>query len=154
LASYAKQTDDDTLRRLADAFRRRGIGLRVTSCARDSRRVEAASSRAKAARDAGLSRDENRTALRATPFDPPMPARADAVKMVAARLGAVAVEVDANRAAPAAPPARPAMAVRREVGLLDGRGRHPAPLPLDGYAVARKRLSVLELFEASWLAPP
>jgi hypothetical protein len=53
-----------------------------------------------------------------------MPARADAVVMIAAHLGAVAVEVHADRATPGAAWAGTAMAVRREVGGLDGRGGH------------------------------
>ena len=46
------------------------------------------------------------------------------MKVVAACFGAVAVEVDADRSTPRAPRARLPMAIRREVGLLDGRGRH------------------------------
>jgi len=93
--------------------------------------------------------------LLATAFDPPRTARADPVVVIAAHFGAVPVEVDADRATAATARARaPVGDTPGEVGLLDGRGRHAAPLPLEGYAVARKRLSVPELFEASWLAPP
>jgi hypothetical protein len=44
--------------------------------------------------------------------------------MVAAHLGAVPIEVDADRSTPAAACARPTMTIRRELGLLDGRGGH------------------------------
>src|SRR4029450_4559439 len=44
--------------------------------------------------------DQKRETLRATPLDPPTPAWAHAVEVIAARLGAVAVEMHANRAAP------------------------------------------------------
>jgi hypothetical protein len=52
-----------------------------------------------------------------------MPARAELVEVIAERLGAVAIEVDPDGAAHAAARARTAMAVRREVGRLYGRGR-------------------------------
>jgi hypothetical protein len=63
-------------------------------------------------------------ALFATPLDPLMPARAQAVVVVAAHLGAVTIEVDANRSTPAAAFARATMAIRRELGGVDGRGGH------------------------------
>ena len=52
-----------------------------------------------------------------------MPARADAVVVIAAHFCAVPVEVDEDRSMPAALRARPPMAIRREVGRLDGRGQ-------------------------------
>src|SRR5262245_20720786 len=60
-----------------------------------------------------------------------MPARADAVVVIAAHLGAVAIEVDANRSTPAAARAGTAMAIRREVGRLDGREGIGACQPRD-----------------------
>jgi hypothetical protein len=59
------------------------------------------------------------------------------MEVVAARVRAVAVEVDADQAAvPAAGAAGAQVGERREVGLLDGRGRHGMPgLPRDGTAV-------------------
>jgi len=47
------------------------------------------------------------------------------VEVITARLGTVAVEVDANQAAVATARAtRVVVREGREVGLLDGRGRH------------------------------
>jgi len=70
--------------------------------------------------------------LLATAFDPPCGARGtDPVEVVAARLGAVAVEVNADRPASAAARARPTMPIRREFGLFGGRCRHGAHLPRD-----------------------
>jgi hypothetical protein len=54
-----------------------------------------------------------------------MPARAHPVVVIPACLGAVAVEVDADRPAPTAPRTTALVRERREVGLVDGtRGRH------------------------------
>src|SRR5262245_58884947 len=54
-----------------------------------------------------------------------MAARTDAVEVVAVRVGAVAVEVGADRPAlTAAPVDRALVRQRRKIGLLDGRGRH------------------------------
>jgi len=50
-----------------------------------------------------------------------MPAWADAVVVIAVCLGAVSIEVDANRSTPAAAFAQTAMAIRREIGRVDGR---------------------------------
>jgi hypothetical protein len=56
-------------------------------------------------------------------LDPPVPARTDAVKVVPTRLGAVAVEVDADRPTPGAVRAAAGLVgERRQVRLLDGRG--------------------------------
>jgi len=44
--------------------------------------------------------------------------------VVAAHRAAVSIEVDADWTAPVAPRTRTAMAVRREVGLVDWRGGH------------------------------
>src|SRR5262249_42861236 len=73
----------------------------------------------------------------ATAFDPACGARGtDPVEAVAARLGAVAVEVDADRApAPAARTPGALVRERRQVALLDGRGRHGSRLT-DGRVVA------------------
>jgi hypothetical protein len=62
-----------------------------------------------------------------------MPARAHAVKVIAARLGAVPIEVDADRPAPATPCAAGTLIrERRQGALLDGRGRHAPPVsPVD-----------------------
>jgi hypothetical protein len=49
--------------------------------------------------------------------------RAEPVELLAARLGAVAIEVDADRTTPAEARGT-AMAVRPELGRLYGRGRH------------------------------
>jgi hypothetical protein len=54
-----------------------------------------------------------------------MPARTDAVEVIAARLRAVAIEVHADQAAvPAAGAAGAHVGERRQIGFLDGRGRH------------------------------
>src|SRR5262249_15385168 len=54
-----------------------------------------------------------------------MPGRGHAVKVIAARLGTVAVEMDADQPAAPAPRAlRPHVRGRREVGFIDGRGGH------------------------------
>src|SRR5262249_38005200 len=55
--------------------------------------------------------------LLATALDPLMPARADAVVVIAAHLGAVAIEVDANRSTPAAARAGTAHAQGRDHAL-------------------------------------
>ena len=68
-------------------------------------------------------------------------------------LAAVAVEHDQRGRAAAAPAARLAERVRRQVGGGDGRGRHGAHLPLEGHAVARKRRSVPELVRLAGSAP-
>jgi hypothetical protein len=66
-----------------------------------------------------------RRPLLATALDPALPARADAVEVIAARLGTVTIEVHADQAVvPAATAAGAHVGERREVGLLDGRGRH------------------------------
>lgn len=74
LASYAKQAEDDTLRKMADriqarAIRRCGELLHAITPAPGGRPEKLRGalplvSRAQAARDAGLSRDQKRTALR------------------------------------------------------------------------------------------
>ena len=53
--------------------------------------------------------------LLAAPLDPPMPARADAVEVIAPRLGAVEVKVDADQSTPTRPDASDAH-VRGAVG--------------------------------------
>jgi transposase-like protein len=61
-------------------------------------------------------------ALRATPLDPPMPAGAHPVEVIAPRLGAVTVEVDADRSAPGTLGTPTGLVgERREVRFLDGR---------------------------------
>src|SRR5262245_24569752 len=95
-----------------------------------------------------------RPALLAAPLDPPMPARADAVEVIAARLGTVAIEVDADQPAVAAPDAaRIAVREGREVGLLDGRGRHARAIyHAAGCAAARRRKASRSSLEMSaWL---
>ncbi len=63
--------------------------------------------------------------LLATALDPAVPARADAVEVIAARLGTVTIEVHPDQAAvPAASAAGAHVGERREVCFLDGRGRH------------------------------
>jgi hypothetical protein len=74
--------------------------------------------------DDGPLRTPGPLSLLSTALDPPMPARADAVVVIAAHLAAVPIEVDADRSTPTALRARPPMAIRREVGRLDGRGGH------------------------------
>jgi hypothetical protein len=75
LASYAKQAQDDTLRRMCDriqarAIRRAGELLRAITPAKNQHVAEARArggappSRTQAARDAGLSDDQRKTALR------------------------------------------------------------------------------------------
>jgi hypothetical protein len=53
-----------------------------------------------------------------------MPARAEAVVVVAGHLSAVAIEMDADRPAPAAARAGTTMATWREGGSVDGCGGH------------------------------
>jgi hypothetical protein len=53
-----------------------------------------------------------------------MPARAEPVVVIAAHLGAVPIEMDADRAAPAATRAGIWVAIRREVEGVDGPGRN------------------------------
>jgi len=68
------------------------------------------------------------TRCTARSLDPLVPKRAVTMEVVAARAGAVAVEVHADRPAGGAPRARAGLVVeRREVGFLDG-GRHGAPV--------------------------
>jgi hypothetical protein len=71
LASYAKQAEDDGLRKMADriqarAVRRCGELLRAIEAAANQHRARGGGppSRAQAARDAGLSRDQKRNAMR------------------------------------------------------------------------------------------
>jgi hypothetical protein len=73
LASYAKQAGDTSLRKMAERIQARAIArcgelLRAIRPAKnqrqDSGRGDAPPSRSQAARDAGLSRDQKRTALR------------------------------------------------------------------------------------------
>ena len=82
-----------------------------------------------------------------------MPAWAEPVVVIAGHLSAVAVEMDADRAAPAAARAGTAMAVWWEVTLVDG-AVVMAHLPLEGYAVAQKPRSVPELLRLAGSAPP
>ena len=56
-------------------------------------------------------------------LDPLVAAGTEPVVVVAAHLAAVPIEVDANRPAPSAARTRTAMAVRREVGLVEETAR-------------------------------
>jgi hypothetical protein len=86
---------------------------------------------------AGRSGASPLAALLATALDPAMAARTDAVEVIAARVGTVAVEVDADRTtAAAARTAARLVGERRQFSVLDGRRRHGMPgLPCDGTAV-------------------
>jgi len=85
-----------------------------------------------------------RTALLATQLDPLMPARAHAVEVIAARLGALVVEVHADQSPAATACAAGALVrERREVGLLDGRGHHARTLPRNRGRRGRRGRSML-----------
>jgi len=62
--------------------------------------------------------------LRRAALHPAVAAGTEPVVVIAARLGAVSTDADSNRSTPAAAFARTTMAIRREVGRLNGHGGH------------------------------